>query len=162
MTNLSPDNPLLQTAWEVGECAGVWWRPNFDTVFYPYLPPHITKPKECRKLFVVPLPEKCYFGVAKNYKLVAVPLFELYDNLARYGPIIASVPSLLSRFRVNLVSGDTRTTPAVAASATAPKTAAAPAMITAAATAAGSSRGLVKEDHMGVGEEYEGVDQRRQ
>jgi hypothetical protein len=31
--------------WEISECAGVWWRPNFDNLFYPYLPPHITRPK---------------------------------------------------------------------------------------------------------------------
>lgn len=26
---------------------------------YPYVPPHVTKPKEQKKLFVVQLPEKC-------------------------------------------------------------------------------------------------------
>lgn len=31
--------------WDISECAGVWWRPNFDNLFYPYLPPHITRPK---------------------------------------------------------------------------------------------------------------------
>jgi hypothetical protein len=35
--------------------------------------------------------------VPKNYNLVAVPLFELYDNYSRYGPVIASIPSMLSR-----------------------------------------------------------------
>mgnify|MGYP001800228858 FL=1 len=37
------------------------------------------------------------FAVPKNYKLVAAPLFELYDNAACYGPVIASLPSALSR-----------------------------------------------------------------
>lgn len=45
---------------------GVFWRPNFDTMFYPYMPPHITRPKECRKLFVVQLPEKCVFAVSRG------------------------------------------------------------------------------------------------
>lgn len=36
--------------------------------------------------------------VPKNYNLVAVPLFELYDNFSRYGPVIASIPSMLSRW----------------------------------------------------------------
>jgi hypothetical protein len=31
-------------------------------------------------------------------KLVAVPIFELYDNPGRYGPIIAALPSMLSRW----------------------------------------------------------------
>ena len=38
-------------------------QPNFDTIVYPYMPPHITKPKECRKLFVVQLPSSCVFAV---------------------------------------------------------------------------------------------------
>ena len=95
---------------QIGECAGVWWRPNFETIMYPYCPPHITKPKvkrvllcinasilfpssvvtiflvwlimqECKKLYVVHLSEREYFAVPKNLKLLAVPLFELYDNV---------------------------------------------------------------------------------
>ena len=38
------------------------------------------------------------FAVPRNYKLVAAPLFELYDNSPGYGPIIASLPQLLSRY----------------------------------------------------------------
>ena len=34
-----------------------------------------------KKLFVVPLPEKQSFGVPRNYKIIAVPLFEMYDNV---------------------------------------------------------------------------------
>ena len=30
---------------QIGECVAIWWRPNFETVMYPYCPPHITKPK---------------------------------------------------------------------------------------------------------------------
>lgn len=33
----------------------------------------------------------------KNYTLVAVPLFELYDNFSRYGPMMGSIPTMLSR-----------------------------------------------------------------
>ncbi len=35
-------------------------------------------------------------------KLVAVPVFELYDNVPRYGPIISALPAVLSRLRLNL------------------------------------------------------------
>lgn len=105
LTNsLTPSNTALQIQWEIGECAGVYWRPNFETIFYPYLPAHINKPKECRKLFIIPLPQRCYFAIPKNLKLIAVPLFELYDNVARYGPVISAVPALLSRFKLNMVS----------------------------------------------------------
>jgi Nucleotide hydrolase len=48
---------------QIGECLGVFWRPNFTTLTYPYRPPHIERPKEVIKLFLVPLPEKCYFAV---------------------------------------------------------------------------------------------------
>ena len=97
---------------------------------YPYMPPHITKPKECRKMFFIILPERCtppvqsvsiccvwlsllacwhsrsaplmlrtgVFAVPRNLKLLAVPLFELYDNPQRYGPIISNLPQFLSRF----------------------------------------------------------------
>jgi cleavage and polyadenylation specificity factor subunit 5 len=36
--------------------------------------------------------------VPRNYKLVAAPLFELYDNSQGYGPIISSLPQALGRF----------------------------------------------------------------
>ena len=35
--------------------------------------------------------------VPKNLKLLAVPLFELFDNTARYGHVIAGIPQYLSR-----------------------------------------------------------------
>merc|ERR1712107_103019 len=66
--------------WSIEHTIGNWWRPNFEPPQYPYIPPHITKPKEHRKLFLVQLQEKAYFAVPRNYKLVAAPLFELYDN----------------------------------------------------------------------------------
>lgn len=84
--------------WTVEDTIGNWWRPNFEPAQYPYISPHITKPKEHRKLFLVQLQEKAYFAVPRNYKLVAAPLFELYDNSQGYGPIISSLPQALSRF----------------------------------------------------------------
>uniref|UniRef100_A0AAZ1WWP6 Cleavage and polyadenylation specificity factor subunit 5 n=1 Tax=Oreochromis aureus TaxID=47969 RepID=A0AAZ1WWP6_OREAU len=83
--------------WVIDDCIGNWWRPNFEPPQYPYIPAHITKPKEHKKLFLVQLQEKALFAVPKNYKLVAAPLFELYDNAPGYGPIISSLPQLLSR-----------------------------------------------------------------
>ena len=96
---------------------------------YPYVPPHVTRPKETKRIFLVHLPQKCYFAVRaaragahtpgcaaaadaacgaqvpKNLKLLAVPMFELFQN-ERYGPLIASVPACLSRFHINLTSAD--------------------------------------------------------
>lgn len=42
----------------------------------------------------------------KNMKLLAVPLFELYDNTARYGPQLSAIPHLLSRYRFEFVDED--------------------------------------------------------
>ncbi|KAF8321328.1 cleavage and polyadenylation specificity factor 25 kDa subunit [Clavulina sp. PMI_390] len=84
--------------WEIGDCISQWFRPNFETFMYPFVPPHITKPKECKKLFIVTMPEKKVLAVPKNMKLLAIPLFELYDNAARYGPQLSALPHLLSRY----------------------------------------------------------------
>ena len=39
-------------------------------------------------------------------KLLAVPLFELYDNTQRYGPQLAAIPHLLSRYNFEFVDED--------------------------------------------------------
>jgi len=87
-----------QNNWIIEDTIGNWWRPNFEAPRYPYIPAHITKPKEHIRLFLVQLGEKAVFAVPRNYKLVAAPLFELYDNAQGYGPIISSLPQALSRF----------------------------------------------------------------
>ena len=90
-----PDQP--ETEWTIETLLGQWWRPNFEPPQYPYIPAHVTKPKEHKQLWLVKIPEKALFSVPRNYKLVAAPLFELYDNSSGYGPIISSLPQLLSR-----------------------------------------------------------------
>lgn len=42
--------------WEIVDLLSCWWRPNFDHNIYPYLAPHIKKPKEQRKIYLVKLP----------------------------------------------------------------------------------------------------------
>jgi len=44
------------------------------------------------------MPERKVLAVPKNMKLLAIPLFELYDNAARYGPQLSAIPRLLSRY----------------------------------------------------------------
>jgi len=44
--------------WVIEDTIGNWWRPNFEPPQYPYVPPHITKPKEHKRLFLVQLAEK--------------------------------------------------------------------------------------------------------
>ncbi|KAL9258618.1 Pre-mRNA cleavage factor Im 25 kDa subunit 2-like protein [Drosera capensis] len=103
-SKLGADSPTYQPNWQIGECVACWWRPNFETLLYPYCPPHITKPKECKKIFIVHLPDRDYFAVPRNLKLLAVPLFELYDNVQRYGSVISTIPQQLSRFHFNMIT----------------------------------------------------------
>lgn len=42
-------------------------------------------------------------SVPKNMKLLAVPLFELYDNAQRYGPQLSAIPHLLSKYNFEFV-----------------------------------------------------------
>jgi len=52
---LSPPIKEFQQDWEVGELLSVWWRPNFDNFLYPYIPAHVTRPKEQKKIIHGPL-----------------------------------------------------------------------------------------------------------
>ncbi|KHN76468.1 Cleavage and polyadenylation specificity factor subunit 5 [Toxocara canis] len=94
----SNDERALNQQWKVAEAIGNWWRPNFDPPRYPYIPAHVTQPKEQTKLLLVQLPQTALFAVPNNYKLVAAPVFELFDNSASYGQLISGIPMLLSRF----------------------------------------------------------------
>ncbi|KAL9258000.1 Pre-mRNA cleavage factor Im 25 kDa subunit 2-like protein [Drosera capensis] len=51
--------------------------------------------QECKKIFIVRLPERDYFAVPRNLKLLAVP---------RYGPVISTIPQQLSRFHFNMIT----------------------------------------------------------
>jgi cleavage and polyadenylation specificity factor subunit 5 len=48
----------IDNDWEIGDCLAQWWRPNFETFMYPFVPAHITKPKECKKMYLVQMPER--------------------------------------------------------------------------------------------------------
>lgn len=51
----------------------------------------------------------CSVQVPKNLKLMAVPLFELHDNMTKYGAVIAAIPQLMSRFKLNLSGQEVET-----------------------------------------------------
>ncbi|KAH9381896.1 hypothetical protein HPB48_015384 [Haemaphysalis longicornis] len=90
MSEILGRQDFVKQEWIVEDTVGNWWRPNFEPPLYP--------PKEHKRLYLVQLPEKALFAVPKNYKLVAAPLFELYDNAQAYGPIVSSLPQAISRF----------------------------------------------------------------
>jgi hypothetical protein len=43
------------------------------------------------------LPDKFVFCAPENSTLMAVPLFSIIDDTIRYGPVLASLPYLVSR-----------------------------------------------------------------
>ncbi|XP_057761091.1 pre-mRNA cleavage factor Im 25 kDa subunit 2-like [Arachis stenosperma] len=87
---------------QIGECVARWWRPNFKTYMYSYCPPHITKSKECRVLYMVHLSDRGYFEVPGDLALLAVPMFQLCDNVQKYGPVISRIPEQISRFEFRM------------------------------------------------------------
>eukprot|EP01061_Rhynchopus_euleeides_P014435 TRINITY_DN25014_c1_g1_i1.p2 TRINITY_DN25014_c1_g1~~TRINITY_DN25014_c1_g1_i1.p2 ORF type:complete len:204 (+),score=68.24 TRINITY_DN25014_c1_g1_i1:121-732(+) len=98
--------PGYQTdTWDVVDTVATWYRPNFEALMYPYIPPHVTKPKETKKVYLVNAPQKFQFAVPKNMKLLAVPLFDLYENTRRYGSVLASLPQALSRYNMQCERG---------------------------------------------------------
>ena len=59
--------------WEIGDTLAQWWRPNFETFMYPFLPAHVTRPKECKKLFFVKLPKSSMFFFQPTCLFILVP-----------------------------------------------------------------------------------------
>jgi len=66
------------------------------------MPPHTLTAKETLKIYIVQLPEKCAFSTPENQTLVAVPLFDLFDNTIQWGTLLVNIPIVLSR--LNLIS----------------------------------------------------------
>ena len=81
-----PDSTVGPTEqkWEIGDAVGVWWRPNFETSLYPYLPAHVTRPKEAKKMYMIPLPQN---SMSSNVKILGVEAFrtnEVEQKSLRY------------------------------------------------------------------------------
>lgn len=96
MGNFSP--------FRVVEVLGRWYRPHLNPLLYPYVPPHISPEavKEVRTIFLVQMESSIFFQVPHaDAELVAVPLFDLYDNTGKYTPDVASLPVALSRAVMN-------------------------------------------------------------
>jgi len=51
--------------WEIADTVAQWWRPNFETFMYPFIPAHITRPKECKKLYMIQLPSTSAYSVCR-------------------------------------------------------------------------------------------------
>nr|UXY87872.1 pre-mRNA cleavage factor Im 25 kDa subunit 2-like [Cryptomonas curvata] len=75
---------------------GKWFFPDFEKrIKYPYLPSHKTSVKTVLYLYLLELETQNKFEVNTNWDLIAVPLFELNDNVKKYGIIIAKLSTNL-------------------------------------------------------------------
>jgi hypothetical protein len=63
--------------WQVADCLARFYRPNFETLLYPYCPTHIERPKEMKKIFLLNLPERAFLSVRCQPWAAAGPLFLL-------------------------------------------------------------------------------------
>lgn len=67
--------------WEISDTLAQWWRPNFETFMYPFLPGHVTRPKECKKLYFIRLPKKSEFY--PNYEVFLIHIADILPDLYR-------------------------------------------------------------------------------
>ncbi|PFH33866.1 putative mrna cleavage factor family protein [Besnoitia besnoiti] len=100
-TWVAPEQNEKVTA-DVREFLGEWWRPELDEEPLPFLPPHVTRPKERIRLYQVQLPQKCSFRLPPALSLAAIPLFDLLRPEI-HGLALAGIPHMLSRFRFRLL-----------------------------------------------------------
>ncbi|KAI9189662.1 hypothetical protein H9P43_001095 [Blastocladiella emersonii ATCC 22665] len=102
-TDAGTGEPIYESPddWEISDVVAQWWRPNYETFLYPYCPAHITRPKENKKVFLVTIPPQKTLWIPRNLRLMAVPLFELSENSARFGNQLSAIPHNLSRFKFN-------------------------------------------------------------
>lgn len=56
--HLVPEHAEGHDEWKIHDCVAQWWRPNFETFMYPFIPAHVTRPKECKKMYLIQLPKK--------------------------------------------------------------------------------------------------------
>ena len=117
---------------ESKELVSQWWRPHFDDNVYPYAPVHVATPVEQIKVMLAELPVKCRLAYAGNKDeaggelgvdakkrkpneegdgkaskenkktVIAVPFYDIFANEKRFGPIISSLPQILSSFDLPL------------------------------------------------------------
>lgn len=82
----------------INDCLLQLWRPEFDDNLYPYLPAHVSRPKEQLRAVLVGLPPRCVVQVPKGTSLEFVSLHEIRrGGVHVFGPLVGALPELLSR-----------------------------------------------------------------
>lgn len=83
---------------EIGEHVATWFRPQFSEYMYPYLPAHITTPKEIEKWYVVSLPKGSKLRSQAKNEPVFLPFYQINGNPDWQGKPLGEVPVIMSRF----------------------------------------------------------------
>ena len=96
--SIMKDKSADSCEWRVGEVIARYYRPEFDERIYPFVPAHVTRPKEEITVLQVVLPPRCVFALREGMSIAAVPLHEISRNAETFPLIIANLPSLVSRF----------------------------------------------------------------
>jgi cleavage and polyadenylation specificity factor subunit 5 len=90
---------LVDGAYDFNEgLIATWYRPQFTDVLFPYLPVHITTPKETEFWDFVKLPEKGRLRIDPKYELSPVSFYDLEDGRLNHGKLLQGIPLLVSRF----------------------------------------------------------------
>ncbi|ELP92125.1 Cleavage and polyadenylation specificity factor subunit, putative [Entamoeba invadens IP1] len=84
--------------YDIGELLGVFYRINYDKYLYPYIPPHVTLPKEIIKVYMIHMKESCKFGVLDSVSLNSLPLYDLLNNTDLFDVVLCNIPTLISRY----------------------------------------------------------------
>jgi cleavage and polyadenylation specificity factor subunit 5 len=75
-----------------------WYRPQFSDLLYPYLPVHVTTPKETEFWYFVKLPERGRLRLDPKYRLSPISFYDLQNGSALYGKQLPVIPLLVSRY----------------------------------------------------------------
>jgi len=98
------DDDEEQESLRIGEVVGRWWRTDLKQNVYPYLPRHVTNPKELIKTVLIKLPKRRKLSFPEFYKnFYPYNLIDLYDENE---PELKSIPLFLSRFTFNYIKDD--------------------------------------------------------
>jgi cleavage and polyadenylation specificity factor subunit 5 len=92
---------LIEGDYEVvDQLLATWYRPQFTDQLFPYLPVHVSSPKEIEHWYLVLLPEKGNLRINSKYKRLSVASFYDLQEGKKYGKQLSLVPLLVSRFNI--------------------------------------------------------------
>ena len=90
----------------VGALVGVFWRTDIDSPLLPYLPIHVSRPKECMQVYQVVLPVECSLCLPPGVGIRAVSFGDLLLDVG-VDPATAGMVAAVSRFKLKCFEEET-------------------------------------------------------